>query len=381
MHNYYRDRGGEDEYVDSLAQLLKKEGHTIIRYTKHSSSINQNFFKKITIALGLLYSKKTATELTAIIRTHKPDIAHFHNVFPLITPTAYYICEKERVPIAQTVHNYRYMCVNGTLFHRGQICTDCLRSRNLLSCVYDACYQNSRFATLFFALVLTLHRKHILNTISRIIFPTSFSQTVYSAYFKNLKSKSEVIYHGVSIPKIMSKKTRTVEKPYFLYVGRLSPEKGIIELINALTTKPTINLVVAGTGPLSPMLKKYRQHTNIQYKGYCTRKTTLRLIAHAQAVVIPSLWYEVLPLVYIESLALNTPVITPNTGTFSFFQGKSRDHTYSFGNIADLVRKMEAFTRTSDISYTRNIYENYFTPARHSAKLIECYDKLISKYT
>ena len=369
--------GGEDIYVNLLIKLLREKGHRVKLYAKHSSSIEQNLNNKMAVATNLVYNRQTATELQKIIRVFKPDIAHIHNVYPLISPSAYIICKNAGVSIVQTIHNYRFMCAAGTLYHGSTVCKECLQGKSLFPCIWHRCYRNSFVSTILLTITLMVQRNRIIKTIDRFIFPTYFSKKIYEEYFNLPKSKSIVIHHGLKIADNSSQKSDSPSN-YFLFIGRLSKEKGILDLVKHISKKPKISLIVVGTGPLAKELETYRKYTHIKFMGSQSRNKTLKLMQNARAVIIPSKWYEVLPLVYIESLALNVPVLTPDTETFSFTRTTNNRYQYSFGNMNELMARMEHFSYDKKSNYFRKIYEKYFSEKNHYTQLMECYSSLIN---
>ncbi|MCR4263286.1 MAG: glycosyltransferase [Candidatus Roizmanbacteria bacterium] len=380
IHNYYQYSGGEDTYVNWLACMLKKRGHKVKLYTKHSSSIRQNFIQRTLLASNLFYNFQTARELRHLIAHFKPDIAHIHNVFPLVSPSCYFVCKKAGIPMVQTIHNYRFMCTGGTLYHDSHVCNRCLKTKSLLSCILNRCYHHSFIATSLLTAVLLLQRNKIIHMLDCLIFPTSFSRKLYEDYFGFLKSKSAVIHYSISVLNQLPVK-RVKQKNYFLYVGRLSEEKGVLELIKEVSVHSTLHLIVVGTGPLEKKMRIYKKYTNISFTGHLSKVKTLSLMKHAEAVIIPSKWYEVLPLVYIESLALNVPVIAPHIDTFSFTYTKNRQFTYTFGDISELVNKLQKFTYDKQSLFFRNVYDKYFLEKTHYTNLMKVYKRHVTHHT
>ena len=122
-HNYYQFLGGEDIVVFNESELLNRYKHSILFYKRKNNEINKfTVFNKISLFWETSWSSRTYNEITKIIKDEKPDICHVHNMFPLITPSIYYACYDNKIPVVQTIHNYRFFCTNGVFFRDNHIC-------------------------------------------------------------------------------------------------------------------------------------------------------------------------------------------------------------------------------------------------------------------
>ncbi|MCA9909475.1 MAG: glycosyltransferase, partial [Anaerolineae bacterium] len=123
VHNNYQLAGGESQAVREEHALFEKNGHPVFLYTRDNDEVNTfNGLQKVTFFLSSLFSWRTYREVRALVREFKPDVAHVHNVFPLITPSVYWALKHEGVPIVQTIHNFRFMCPNGLFFRNQKPC-------------------------------------------------------------------------------------------------------------------------------------------------------------------------------------------------------------------------------------------------------------------
>src|SRR5271169_3394899 len=156
VHNYYQQPGGEDQVFANETALLESRGHRVIRYEEHNSRIGNG--NAAGAAIDAVWSSKSARLLTELVRRHRPDVVHFHNTFPLISPAAHYAVQREGVPVVQTLHNYRLLCPSATLFRDGAVCEECLERQSLLPAIAHGCYRGSRSATTAVATMLSVHR-------------------------------------------------------------------------------------------------------------------------------------------------------------------------------------------------------------------------------
>lgn len=375
IHNYYRFRGGEETYVESLSNLLTQKGHDLYLYTKNSKDIEKKKESKLAVAKNLFWNSTVENELSQIIKKFNPDIAHFNNIFPLITPTAYNVCKKFKIPIIQSVHNYRFLCPKGTLFRNNSICELCVKRRFKYPSIIYKCYQNSHVASSVLSLSLLFHDiSNSLNAVDHFIFPSEFTLKYHLRHQPNLKNKSSCIPYFV--PKSRYNKSKSL---YFLYLGRFSEEKGIEELLNIFASLPHISFKAVGDGPLKKRLQiKYRNYKNISFFNYASRKQVDHLLQNAICVVIPSKWYEVLPFVYLEALSKNIPVLTPRTDVFKRLIEKNDLFYYELNDFNDLKNKIMALYAARGEKYIYKFSEEYssrFTPQIYYKNLLKIYKR------
>src|SRR5215212_5348315 len=155
-HNYYQQPGGEDQCVAAEAALLRAHGHEVIKYSLYNDSINA--LGPFKVAARTIWSLSAYHEVRSLIRAHRPQIVHFHNTFPLISPSAYYAARAENVRVVQTLHNFRLGCANANLFRDGSVCEECLGKSLPWPAIVHKCYHDSRAASATIATMLTTHR-------------------------------------------------------------------------------------------------------------------------------------------------------------------------------------------------------------------------------
>ena len=145
VHNHYQQRGGEDSVFETECAMLEAAGHTVIRYEKHNGEVDR--ISKLSLFAKTIWNFQTYREVTALIRERRPDVVHCHNTFPLVSPSVYWTAARQGVPVVQTLHNYRLVCINPYLYRNGRICEDCL-GRSPIRGVFRRCYRGS-FAASF----------------------------------------------------------------------------------------------------------------------------------------------------------------------------------------------------------------------------------------
>ena len=230
IHNDYKIPGGESTVFEAEKRLLVENGHHVCVFSKHNSEIDSySLQEKVRLFQSTFWSHASYSELEDFIHQCKPDVAHFHNTLPLISPAAYYACGRNRVPVVQTLHNFRLMCPVATIFRDGQVCEDCHTS-SLRESVKHACYRGSRVQTATVARMISKHRK--LKT---------FEQRVNAYIALTPFHREKFVEAGLPEERIFVKpnflyspeKERKGTGKYALYLGRLSAEKGVDVLLRA----------------------------------------------------------------------------------------------------------------------------------------------------
>jgi len=314
-HNYYKNRGGEDVAFDNEVETLKKWGYDVVLYNKNNTHI-KSFSKKIKVFFGFLFSINTFKEIEIILKKEKPDIAHIHNIFSLISPSIYFALKKNKIPIIQTIHNYRFFCSNGLCLRNKKVCIRCKKLKFFN--IFKIC-NTKKFYDFFLSITIYLLRKFSIynNLIDYFIVPSIF---VKNMLLECGFDKQKVIVKriplnctNIVLPKNLDNFIKN--EKYFLFIGRLSEEKGIIPLIKLFKEINKIKLKILGEGPLMAYILKFLQYNklnNIEVYGYVEESFKNILIFNSLSVIFPSIGFETCGLVMVESLKLGTPVIVKN---------------------------------------------------------------------
>ena len=323
VHNYYRGggSGGEDIVFQQERAMLLDAGHEVFCYTRTNDEMDeQSFVDRARVLEGLGRSRRTLRELGLLIRKARPQVAHFHNVFPLISSSGYEACAVGGVPVVQTVHNFRMVCTSATHFRAGAICESCTPG-NPWSAVRHACYRGSRVAS--FAVAAMLHRNHRLAVyhqwISRFIALTDFSARRLIAM--GIPS-SRVSVKPNFVELLVDRSGSSARSSKFIFVGRLAEEKGARFILEAWTRLRDVPLLMVGDGPLRFALETYARRNDlpVEFAGMQDRNQIFRLVKSARAAVVPSLCFEGgVPLTLIESMALGTPILATRLGPIPEF--------------------------------------------------------------
>jgi len=373
-HNAYQQRGGEDAVVQAEVALLREGGHEVIEYQRHNDEIHT--MGRLPLARQTLWSPRTEREVQALLQARKVDVVHAHNLFPLISPSLYATCRQAQVPVVQTLHNFRLVCAAATFMRQGVSCEKCLGG-NALPAVWHGCYRGSRVQSAVLTASNTWQRLRGTwqRDIARYIVLSEFS-------------RAKFIEAGLPAQRLVVKPNFVQASPYhshersgFLYVGRLSAEKGISALAGAmaaLAAQPApLPLQVAGDGPLRAELSALAQ---VQWLGNVAPATVMPLMATHLAVVIPSICYEGFPRTLVEAFATGTPVIASRIGALA--------ELISHGRTGLLVPPGDAQALAATLRWAqdnprpmqemgaraRAEYEARFTPQRNLQALLAIYE-------
>ena len=325
VHSAYQQFGGEDSVVRAETELLKSHGDEVYLYGRHNDEIKQ--FSAVQKALFFpqtVYSWKTQRELGEVVRQFKPDVAFVHNVYPLISPSAYHTLHALGVPAVQVLHNFRPFCPNGFFYTQGRICEAC-RDGNYLNAVRNRCYKDSYAFSALYGLTLGLNRiEGMVEKISGFICLTEFFR-IKMREAGVPESKLFVRPNFVDAPVLNGE---AVGSGYALFIGRLSAEKGCWTLIRAFEQLPQVALKIVGTGPMELELRNYvrdKDLRNIEFLGFKSGAEKWNVLRNALCVVLPSEWYENFPVTTLEAYMACKPIIASRMGGLPYIveEGKS----------------------------------------------------------
>lgn len=377
VHNAYQERGGEDFSVEREIELLRERGHRISTFFVSNDDIPS--MSRARLAVDTVWSSSSKRSLKERLQSERPDMVHFHNTFPLISPAAYYAAHSEGVPVVQTLHNYRLLCPNALFFRDGGACEDCLGKPVPWPGVVHACYRESRAASGVVAGMLTVHR--FLKTWTEKV-------DVYIALTEFARRK--FIEGGIPAEKIAVKPNFANPDPgpgegkggYALFVGRLSEEKGVGTMLRAWEILgDRIPLKVVGAGPLAERVSgAVERLSGVEWMGQIPGEQVTELMKDAAFLVFPSTLYEVLPLVIVEAFATGLPVIASDIGNVSSLidHGRIGLH-FRLGDGEDLAAQVGwALSHPDELCRMRREaraeFKAKYTAQRNYERLMEIYE-------
>jgi glycosyltransferase involved in cell wall biosynthesis len=368
-HNSYQQRGGEDAVVDAEIALLRSFGHEVVELRRDNAQISA--MPPTALLREAIWSSSAAEAVVDFTREAAPDLLHVHNTFPLLSPAIYWAAARLRIPVVQTLHNFRLLCAQPTFLREGRICEDCLGTLPWRG-VVRKCYRDSLAQSAALVSVLAVHRSigTYRNKVDRYIALSQFS-------------KRKLVEGGLPAHKIEVKPNFVVaplndtpDRSGGLFVGRLSPEKGLHLLTAALGDLPACKVDVVGTGPMQVGLAGNAQ---LQLLGSMSEQAVLEKMRHAAFLILPSICYEQFPRTLVEAYACGLPIIASRLGSLAelVHDGKT-GLLFEAGSSSDLSEKIRFAMANPRLmrdmgAAARAEYEARYTPQENYRQLMQIY--------
>jgi glycosyltransferase involved in cell wall biosynthesis len=389
LHNRYRIAGGEEAVVHGELALLRTSPGVTVDLLEVSNDEIAGTVQTVKTALLAPYSPHGKRIAAERIRAFQPDVVHVHNFFPTFSPSVYDACRDAGVAVVQTLHNYRLICGNGLLFRDGHACTECLGRTWGLPAIRHGCYRQSRMGSAAVVALIGAHRvrKTWAERVDRYIALTEFARGLFAEH-------AEIPTEKIAVKPNAAPDAGLGDGSggYALYVGRLSPEKGIETLVNAAALGLGMPLLVAGSGPMQPQVEAAQAAGHLEYLGQQDASGVQKLMRGARLLVITSLCYEGLPMVVPEAFSTGLPIAASRIGALgtlieegvkeSIEAGKDGDSgnglLFEAGNAQDLaetVRRFDAHREREPAMRrrARATYEALYRPDANLKRLLEIY--------
>ncbi|HEY5658225.1 MAG TPA: glycosyltransferase family 4 protein [Myxococcota bacterium] len=368
FHNRYRERGGEDVAFDVEVDLLSKAGHQVeVFAVDNREEIGTSAAAALRAGLRARWNPETVRRVEAFLATRALDVAHVHNFFPVLSPSLHATLHARGVPVVQTLHNYRLLCANGLMLRAGRSCEDCV-ARGPWNAVRHACYRGSRLQTAVWSELTALHRRRGTWRDCVDLF------TVPSAFARGKLLQADIPPQRLRVlplPVADPGPPQTVARDGALFVGRLSPEKGVDLLLQAWRRMGGYPLHIVGTGPEEPRLRALaRDLPGVHFAGGLAHDAVLRAMADTAFVVLPSRWHETFGLAAVEAMACGRGVVVPRATALADLVEPGRNGLlFEMGDVGDLARACAALAGDAALArelgaQARAHYEDHFTPER-----------------
>jgi glycosyltransferase involved in cell wall biosynthesis len=384
VHNRYLERGGEDAVYEAEGRLLEEFGHRVLRYERDNREIAAH--GRVSMAMRTVWSPLDEGEIGAVVRREHVDVVHFHNTFPMISPAAHHGARRAGAAVVQTLHNFRLLCPGGLFLRDGAPCEKCLGRAVPWPAVAHRCYRGSAAATTVLTGMLTVHRamRTWQTKVDAFIVLSRFARDRFLAggIPADRMHVSGGVFDGVE-PGAMEPGAEA--GTHFLFVGRLSEEKGIAVLLSAWERLgDSVELRIIGDGPLrSAVAEAASRDPRIRWLGSKSREDVIAAMRGAYALVFPSLCYENFPGVLAEAQMAGLPVLASRLGS-----GAEIVSDGAFGRLVEpgdpdrlaaAVRALvqDPATRTALSVRARQRYDETLTPARCHARLQDIYESAL----
>ena len=383
LHTRYREPGGEDQVVAAEKRLLEEAGVEVEQIIFDNAELHESRspIGDLRLAAGAVWSRASERRVRTALRAHRAQVMHVHNTFVAASPSVYAAAMGEGVPVVQTLHNYRLICPAATAYRDGHPCTDCVGRAIPWPAVVHACYRGSRAQSLSIAATIAIHRG--LGTFAHRI----DAYLALSEFQRGLLVRGGVPAERIRVlPNFLEPDPGVGDEARsgLLYVGRLSEEKGLRTLLRAVAIEPG-EIRVAGDGPLAPLVRESAAAGRIQYLGTLDRPAVLNELRHAIALVVPSEWFEGLPMVLLEAFATGTPVIASEIGSLGeLVEDGVSGLLVAPGDPEALAGRMRfARDHRGEMGQfganARLVYETRYRGAAHLAALLATYEEVMDR--
>lgn len=299
VHSFYRDAqpSGENRVVEDQVQVLGEAGLDVQLVSVSTDELNSRMYPLSTavhLAMG------TGFDPSDDLHAFKPDVVHVHNLFPNFATNW---TQRWDGPMVVSLHNYRTFCSNGMFFRSGKICTKCAGS-SVVNSVAFGCYRDSRLATVPVALSRSRDRRNLLRRADAVVTTSGFSNEVMRR-FLDPSIKTTVIPNFGS--HVEGKRDSRPLSDRWLALGRFTPEKGFVELVDEWPANESLLLI--GDGPLRSEIERQATGKNVMIKAPVAREEMRNLLQESRGLIFPSRWFEVDPQVVVEAMGLGVPVV------------------------------------------------------------------------
>lgn len=373
VHCAYLERGGEDSVFEAERELLRAQGHEVVEHRVTNERVRE--MGRLKLAARAMFGVGARRSLARIVRDNGIEVAHFHNTQPLVSPAAFAVARRAGAAVVHSLHNYRLACPSATLFRDGGVCTECVGRRFALPAIRHACYRGSRAASAVVATTTAVHR--VLGTWRNDV----DAYIALTGFQRDLLVRAGLPRERVAlVPNFLARDPGAAvggARSSVLFVGRLAEEKGVRVLLAAARQLPAgLCVRFVGTGPLGgEVASAAATDPRVVAVGVKNPAGVLEEMRRAAVLVVPSLWFEGMPMTVVEAFASGLPVIASRIGGLESLVTPGRDGALATPNdAAELARVIT--TTVSDrrrllelSSGARETFARRFTAAAHHEAL------------
>lgn len=334
-HAFYRIPGGEDRYVRQQVELLARS-HVV----HLEERLNAELYEGLATAAGMVYAPSERRAIRRAIREFRPDVIHLHNPYPSFGPEIHLAAATAGVPLVQTAHNFRLRCPNGLMFTEGAPCTRCVGGRYDQAVRHGCFPTRSQAAAYASALWLNRFARRLDRRVDLYVAPSRFVGRRLVEW--GIPAERTTVVRNFTFP--LDPPPPLGERG--LYLGRLSAEKGVATLLDALKLAGDPPFDIVGGGPQAASLRAQAALLglrNTRLVGPVAPEHVPRVIAEARYAVVPSTWDENAPLAALEAMAAGRPVIASDAGGLPELVDAGRGRLVPAGDAAALAEAVGAY--------------------------------------
>jgi glycosyltransferase involved in cell wall biosynthesis len=392
LNSYHYRRGGSDVVYFEHEAMFREAGwrtaHMSMHHPRNEPSPwsahfvdeiefghSYGLLDRVAMAAKVVYSFEARRKLATLLDAFAADVAHVHCIYHHLSASVLPLLHERGVPVVLTAHDLKLACPAYKMLNRGGVCERC-RGGNLLHVVANRCVRDSLAASAIVAVesvvarTLGLYRRNV----SRVVAPSRF----YQAKLVEWGWPSDQVCHIPNYVRADRVTPRFEAGRYFVYIGRLAPEKGVATLVRAAVAAG-VRLKVAGTGPLDAELRALAEGTDVEFLGYRSGNDLWDLVRESRAVVLPSEWYENAPMSLLEAYALGKPVIGADIGGIPELVRPDTGFLFPSGDVQALGERLAHMAKLDDSRIEamgragRDLVARDFNAARYLRSMQELY--------
>lgn len=397
VNKFHYLKGGSEKYYFELANLLKEKGHQIAFFSmKNEKNIKtgekEYFVNEIDLntgsklkALDVIYSKENKKKMIETLEEFKPDIVHVNNFQRQLSESIIEAIKEKNIPIVFTAHDLEAVCPNKTMLDENKNICELCKNGHYINCIKKKCIKSSLLKSILGAIETKYYRNKKVYTekIDKIVTPSKFYKKKLIDYGIE-DNKIIVIPNFLDIDKY---NIRTNNDDYALYFGRLSKEKGILNLVEAFSNIKDQKLHIAGDGPerekIEKIIRNRHLENNIKLLGFLNEKEMQEEIANCRFVVLPSIWYDNCPYSILETLTIGKTVIGSDMGGIpELVRDKVNGLIFRHNDIQELEEKMKLLFENKGLveEYGKNakkIAQKEYSRDKYYDKMIKIYEDVL----
>jgi glycosyltransferase involved in cell wall biosynthesis len=400
-NKYHYVKGGAERYYLDVSHHLAARGHEVIPFAmtdpRNEPSDYAPFFvhgvdyrgrlnplRRAREAGHAIYSFETRRKVRALAKRTRPDVAHLHNIYHQLSPTVILELARLGVPMVQTLHDYKMICPAYLLMTHGEICERCKGARFWNALTHRCLLESYAASAVGWIEAALHHRLRTYDRIARFLCPSRFLLEKFAEFGV---PREKLVHFPYFLP-LEQYTPAYARSDYFIYLGRLSREKGIATLLRALRERHGSRMTcrILGEGPLEAELKRHAVKwglSRVEFTGYQQGETLLRTIREAAFTVVPSEWYENLPFAVMESFALGTPVVGSRIGGIpEMVENGDTGLTFAAGDAGELAHAIDWMEAHPNESVemgrrARQVIEERYAPGPHLERLERLYRRVL----
>ena len=395
IHNSYaQPAGGEDAVFEAESALLRSHGHQVIQFTGSNKEIlEKGRFAALQSLFSSVYNHQVYREVKDLCDREKPAVVHIHNFWFALSPALHSACHDSCIPVVQTLHNFRLVCLGALLVRNGRVCRDCV-GKTTWRGIFHRCYNHSLLLSSFLHRMVRNRERLYCNT-DVFIALSDFGRDVY---VEGGMPAEKLLDKPNFVPDVDVADAAPRTSTHVLYVGRLSKEKGVDVLINAWTmlsarfnegAAAKASLTVLGEGPEKEWLIKSSdvcsELKRVVVEGHLEKQEVVNKMAESGFLVFPSVWYEGMPMTMLEAYACGLPIVASRMGAMQEIVSEGETGLlFEPGNAEDLAEKMGWMLTHPDEcrrmgANARREYEEKYSPEKNYQMLKQIYQTAISR--